>query len=232
MKEENIILEKELIETISLDVLQEEEEKGYPLWKRGFDIIFSLFALIVSLPIAIPIMIAIKLTDRGPIFYKQKRVGYQGKEFYIYKFRSMYPDADKRLKEILEKDPEAKKEWEKTFKLKNDPRITKIGKFLRKTSLDELPQFINVLKGEMSVVGPRPVIKEELEKYYKNRAKQYISVKPGITGYWQVESRSNIDNYRQRVAMDVWYIKNKSIWHDIKIIVKTVKVMITGKGAY
>ncbi len=232
MKEENIILEKELIETISLDVLQEEEEKGYPLWKRGFDIIFSLFALIVSLPIAIPIMIAIKLTDRGPIFYKQKRVGYQGKEFYIYKFRSMYPDADKRLKEILEKDPEAKKEWEKTFKLKNDPRITKIGKFLRKTSLDELPQFINVLKGEMSVVGPRPVIKEELEKYYKNRAKQYISVKPGITGYWQVESRSNIDNYRQRVAMDVWYIKNKSIWLDIKIIVKTVKVMITGKGAY
>ncbi len=234
MKKNNAILEKELVEfeRIGFGSLYEEKYEEFPTWKRVFDILFSIFAIIVSLPIAIPIILAIKLTDRGPVIYKQKRVGYKGKEFYIYKFRSMYPDADKRLKEILEKDPEAKEEWEKTFKLKNDPRITKIGKFLRKTSLDELPQFINVLKGEMSVVGPRPVIKEELEKYYKNRAKQYISVKPGITGYWQVESRSNIDNYRQRVAMDVWYIRNKSIWLDIKIIVKTIKVMITGKGAY
>jgi len=200
--------------------------------KRVFDVIFSLFAIFITLPLMIPIALLIKLTDRGPIFYKQRRVGYKGKEFYIYKFRSMYPDADKRLKEILEKDPKAREEWETTFKLKNDPRVTPIGRFLRKTSLDELPQFFNVLKGDMSVVGPRPVVKEELEKFYKDKAKYYLSVKPGVTGYWQVEGRSNIEDYKKRVEMDVWYVKNRSIWLDIKIILKTIWVMLTGKGAY
>jgi len=199
--------------------------------KRFFDIAFSIFAIVVTLPITIPIAIIIKLTDGGNIIYSHERVGKNGKKFNVLKFRSMYVDADEKLKEILKTDQKAKEEWEKSFKLKNDPRITPIGKFLRKTSLDELPQFINVLKGDMSVVGPRPVVEEELVKYYKEKAKLYKSVKPGITGYWQVEGRSDTD-YDERIKMDEYYIKNQSFLLDLKIILKTIKVMITGKGAY
>ena len=199
--------------------------------KRLFDIVFSLFAIIITLPITIPIAIIIKLTDGGSIIYGHERVGKDGKKFKMLKFRSMCMNADKKLKEILKNDSKAKEEWEKTFKLKNDPRITPIGKFLRKTSLDELPQFINVLKGEMSVVGPRPVVEEELKKYYKDKAELYKSVKPGVTGYWQVEGRSDTD-YNERIKMDEYYIKNRSFLMDLKIILKTIKVMITGKGAY
>ncbi|WP_297445542.1 exopolysaccharide biosynthesis polyprenyl glycosylphosphotransferase [Desulfurobacterium sp.] len=203
-----------------------------PWWKRSFDIVFSVFAILITLPIMIPIAIAIKLTDRGSIFFGHNRVGYKGELFKVLKFRSMYPDAEERLKKILEEDPEAGKEWERTFKLKNDPRVTPIGKILRKTSLDELPQFFNVLRGDMSVVGPRPVVEEELRKYYKDKAKYYLSVKPGVTGYWQVEGRSDVDNYEERVNMDVWYVQNQSFLLDIKIILKTIWVMLTGKGAY
>ena len=137
-----------------------------------------------------------------------------------------------QLKKILEEDPEAREEWNRTFKLKNDPRVTPIGKILRRTSLDELPQFFNVLKGDMSVVGPRPVVEEELKKYYKDKARYYLSVKPGVTGYWQVEGRSDVDNYEERVDMDVWYVQNQSFLLDLKIILKTIWVMFTGKGAY
>ena len=200
-------------------------------WKRPFDIGFSIFAIGVSLPITIPIIIAIKLTDGGSIIYGHERVGKDGKKFKVLKFRSMYMDADKKLKEILKNDPKAKEEWEKTFKLKNDPRITPIGKFLRKTSLDELPQFINVLKGEMSVVGPRPVVEEELIKSYKDKAKMYKSVKPGVTGYWQVEGRSDT-YYDERIKMDEYYVNNQSFLLDLKIILKTIQVMVTSKGAY
>ncbi len=203
-----------------------------PIWKEILDKFFALFIIFLTIPLMMVIGLVIKLTDKGPIFFKQKRVGLGGKPFYVIKFRTMYPDAEKRLKELLEKDPSAKEEWEKTWKLKKDPRITPIGKFLRKTSLDELPQFFNVLKGEMSVVGPRPVVEEELKKFYKDKAKYYISVKPGITGYWQVEGRSDIEDYKKRVEMDVWYVKNQSFWLDLKIILKTIWVMLTGKGAY
>ena len=199
--------------------------------KRFFDIGFSIFAIIITLPITIPIAFIIKLTDGGNIIYGHERIGKDGKKFKVLKFRSMYMDADKKLKEILEKDPKAKEEWEKTFKLKNDPRITPIGKFLRKTSLDELPQFINVIKGDMSVVGPRPVVEEELIKYYKDKADLYKSVKPGVTGYWQVEGRSDTD-YDERIRMDEYYIKNQSVLIDLKVIFQTIKVVITGKGAY
>jgi len=202
-----------------------------PWWKRLFDIAFATFAIAVTLPIMIPIAIAIKLTDRGSILFKHNRIGYKGRVFKVFKFRTMYPDAEERLKKILQEDPKAKEEWEKSFKLKNDPRITPIGKFLRKTSLDELPQFINVLKGEMSVVGPRPVVQEELDKYYKDKAEIYKKVRPGVTGYWQVEGRSDTD-YEERVKMDEEYIKNQSFLWDLKIIFQTIKVMITGKGAY
>ncbi len=199
--------------------------------KRVFDIFFSIFAIIVTSPFMFLIALGIKLTDGGKVFFTQKRVGKDGKEFDIIKFRSMYPDAESRLKEILESNPQARKEWKESFKLKNDPRITPIGKFLRKTSLDELPQFFNVLKGDMSVVGPRPVVQEELDKFYKEKANLYKSIRPGVTGYWQVEGRSDTD-YEERVKMDEWYIKNQSLWLDLKIILKTIKVMITGKGAY
>jgi len=207
-------------------------KNNIPWWKRPFDIGFSLFAILVTLPIMIFIAIIIKLTDGGSVFYSHIRVGYRGRKFKVLKFRSMYMDADKKLKEILDNDPKAKEEWEKTFKLKNDPRITPIGKILRKTSLDELPQFLNVLKGDMSVVGPRPVVEEELKKYYKDKIEIYTSVKPGITGYWQVEGRNDVEDYKKRVAMDEWYVKNQSFLLDLKIILKTIKVMITGKGAY
>ncbi len=203
-----------------------------PWWKRPFDILFSFFAIVATMPIMFFIALIIKLTDRGPVFFLQERVGYKRKRFKVIKFRTMYPDAEKKLKEILKKDPKAREEWNKTYKLKNDPRVTPIGKFLRRTSLDELPQFFNVLKGDMSVVGPRPVVEEELRKYYKDKAEYYLSVKPGITGYWQVEGRSDIDNYEERVNMDVWYVKNLSFWLDLKIILKTVYVMIKRKGAY
>jgi undecaprenyl-phosphate galactose phosphotransferase len=207
-------------------------ENKIPWWKRPFDVVFSLFAILITLPIMIPIAIIIKLTDRGSIFFGHNRVGYRGRLFKVLKFRSMYPDAEERLKKILEEDPEAREEWNRTFKLKNDPRVTPIGKILRRTSLDELPQFFNVLKGDMSVVGPRPVVEEELKKYYKDKAKYYLSVKPGVTGYWQVEGRSDVDNYEERVDMDVWYVQNQSFLLDLKIILKTIWVMFTGKGAY
>ena len=202
------------------------------LMQRSFDIGFSIVALFITFPIILVVGALIKLTDGGKVFYTQERVGKDGKLFRIIKFRSMYMDAEKKLEEILEKDPKAKEEWEKFHKLKNDPRITPIGKFIRKTSLDELPQFINVLKGEMSIVGPRPVTKEEIEKFYKDKANLILSVKPGVTGYWQVEGRSDVDDYEERVKMDEWYVRKKNFLLDLKIILKTIKVIFTGKGAY
>ena len=201
-------------------------------WKRPFDILFSTLAIIVFSPVMLIIALAIKLTDGGSVIYKQRRIGKNGEEFTIYKFRTMYMDSDERLRELLRNNPELREEWNKCFKLKNDPRITPIGRILRKTSLDELPQFFNVLKGDMSIVGPRPVVKEELERFYKEKAIFYKSVKPGITGFWQVECRSDVEDYEERVKMDEWYVKNQSFLFDMKIILKTIKVMLTGKGAY
>ena len=202
--------------------------------KRIFDIGFSIVAIIITLPITIPIAIIIKLTDGGNIFFIQKRPGLNGKKFNLYKFKTMYEDNDKILKEFLEKNPQAKEEWQKYRKLKTyDPRVTPIGGFLRKTSLDELPQFINVLKGDMSVVGPRPYIMSEFEEYNipKEIVDKLLSVKPGVTGLWQVSSR-NEATFEERIKQDLEYIENKSFLYDLKIILKTIKVMITGKGAY
>ena len=143
----------------------------------------------------------------------------------------MYEDAKERLEKLLKEDEQAKREWETNFKLKNDPRVTRIGKFLRKTSLDELPQIFNVLKGDMSLVGPRPVIREEIEKYYGDFAQYYYMVKPGITGLWQVSGRSDTD-YDKRVRLDTWYVLNWSLWLDLVILIKTVEAVLKGKGAY
>ncbi|MEZ5797666.1 MAG: sugar transferase [Paracoccaceae bacterium] len=174
-------------------------------------------------------MAIILIEDGRPIFFRHKRVGRNGKPFYCLKFRTMYRNADAQLARILETDPVARSEWEANQKLNDDPRITCIGEFFRKTSLDELPQFWNVLRGDMSVVGPRPIVESEAWHYGADYA-AYLSVKPGITGLWQVNGRSNT-TYEERVAMDCDYVANRSFWGDIRIIAKTVKVVLIRDGS-
>jgi len=199
--------------------------------KRIFDIVFSLSILVLFLPVFAMIALIVAITSKGAIVYAHSRVGRGGKKFGCYKFRSMYFDADKRLEELLKNNPELKKEWEKNFKLKNDPRITPIGSFLRKTSLDEFPQFWNVLKGDLSVVGPRPVIQDEIVKYYGDKAAFVLSIRPGLTGLWQVSGRSNT-SYDVRVLLDEEYINKQSLALDIKLVLKTIPAMLTSRGAY
>jgi Undecaprenyl-phosphate galactose phosphotransferase WbaP len=199
--------------------------------KRTTDYLISLFLLPFIMPLFLLIAIFIKLTSRGPVIFSQERIGKNGKAFRCYKFRTMYVDAEKRLEALLENNPEAKAEWQKYWKLKNDPRVTPLGRFLRKTSLDELPQIFNVLKGEMSLIGPRPVVKEELQRYYRDNAGLYCLVPPGITGLWQVSGRSNT-SYDERVSLDCWYVRNWNLWLDIVILFKTVKVVLKKEGAY
>jgi lipopolysaccharide/colanic/teichoic acid biosynthesis glycosyltransferase len=204
----------------------------FPSWKRSFDVLFSITMILVTFPFWIIIMALIKIEDGGPVFYRHPRIMESGKTFNCLKFRTMYVDADKRVAEILQNDSSLRKEWEKNYKLKNDPRVTRLGKYLRRTSLDELPQLFNVLVGQMSIVGARPVVPEELEKYYKETALSYCAMKPGLTGPWQVGKRNDIDDYRERVALDHWYALNSSIWLDLKIICKTVLRVVRPKGAY
>lgn len=200
--------------------------------KRLFDIVFSLLAIIATLPLTLLIALLIKLSDGGPVLYGHRRVTVSGKEFLCLKFRTMHVDADKKLMNILNNDPAARKEWEQTFKLKNDPRVTRLGRILRKTSMDELPQFINVLRGEMSVVGARPIVQRELYDYYKEKGGIYCSIKPGITGLWQVNKRSDTENYQERVDLDTWYAVNRHFWLDMKIIFQTIIKVLRGSGAY
>ena len=198
--------------------------------KFVFDWCLTLFGAICIAPIFAIISLWIFLDSPGPVIFKHRRVGKDGKAFDCYKFRSMCVDADRKLKELLEKNPKARKEWEKDFKLKEDPRITKSGAFLRKTSLDELPQIFNVLKGEMSLVGPRPIIQAEVPRYGKYISDYYM-VRPGITGLWQTSGRNDID-YNERVQMDTWYVRNWNIWFDIVLLWRTFKAVLAGKGAY
>ena len=193
--------------------------------------ILAILLLPILLPIIAILALLIKKESPGPVFFAHTRIGKHGKQIPTLKFRSMYVDAQERLEKLLETDPDIKKEWEKNFKLKNDPRVTKIGAFLRKTSLDELPQIFNVLKGEMNFVGPRPVIQQEIDQYYKEDAEYYFMVKPGITGLWQVSGRSDTD-YDFRVATDKWYVSNWSLWLDVVILFKTVKTVLKREGAY
>ena len=196
--------------------------------------IFNYLLAILLLPVLLPIIgilaYLIKKESSGPVFFSHNRIGKNGEVIPTYKFRSMFTDAKERLEKLLE-DDEIRKEWETNFKLKDDPRVTKIGAILRKTSLDELPQIFNVLRGEMNFVGPRPVIQKEIDQYYKDDAEYYFMVKPGITGLWQVSGRSDTD-YDFRVATDKWYVSNWSLWLDIVILVKTVKVVLFREGAY
>ncbi|MGR5987506.1 MULTISPECIES: sugar transferase [Bacillus] len=202
----------------------------YLFFKRILDFIGAIIGLVIFSPIFIVISILYMWGDnKGPVFFKQVRMGKNGKEFHIYKFRSMIVNAEGKLKE---NELLYKKYVANNYKLEpnEDPRITKLGQFLRKTSLDELPQFINVLKGNMSLVGPRPVVKEEL-KEYGHREREFLSVKPGITGYWQVSGRSDV-GYPERVELELHYVDNASLYFDIKIIIFTVINVILRKGAY
>lgn len=197
--------------------------------KRTMDIFGSLFLIILSSPLLIILYLLIA-KDGGNAIYTQPRIGRNKKAFKCLKFRSMVLNSQEVLQNLLDNDPEAKAEWEKDFKLKNDPRITSIGKILRRYSLDELPQLFNVLKGEMSLVGPRPIVRSELNRY-KEDIDYYLMAKPGMTGLWQVSGRNNVD-YITRVYYDAWYVKNWSVWNDIVILLKTFKIVINKTGAY
>ncbi|RLM28717.1 undecaprenyl-phosphate galactose phosphotransferase WbaP [Brenneria salicis] len=199
------------------------------LVKRTFDIFGAITIVTVLSPLLLSLFYLVS-KDGGKAIYGHERVGRNGKKFKCLKFRSMVINSQEVLRDLLEKNPDARAEWEKDFKLKDDPRITKIGKFIRKTSLDELPQLFNVIKGEMSLVGPRPIIEDELDRYAGD-ADYYLMAKPGMTGLWQVSGRNDVD-YDTRVYFDAWYVKNWSLWNDIAILFKTISVVLKRDGAY
>lgn len=201
------------------------------IWKRVFDIVFSVAVLVGLSPLFFLIGLSVFLTTGTNPIYSHKRVGRNGRPFKCYKFRSMVFNAELVLKELLDRDPVARKEWEETHKLKTDPRVTLIGRFLRKTSLDELPQFYNVVIGDLSVVGPRAVVEEEIESHFKEQAKEIFKVRPGITGLWQVSGRSDV-GYSKRIELDKRYVNELSLVLDMKIVVKTIPIIFNAKGAY
>jgi lipopolysaccharide/colanic/teichoic acid biosynthesis glycosyltransferase len=199
------------------------------LLKRAFDIAAASFLLVALSPALVAVAWLVR-RDGGKAMFGHTRVGQNGQPFKCLKFRSMVMNADVVLKELLERDPQARAEWEHEFKLRDDVRITRIGRFLRRTSLDELPQLLNVVRGEMSLVGPRPIVKEELVRYGDN-VRYYLMAKPGMTGLWQVSGRNDTD-YATRVLLDVSYVKNWSLRRDLEILVRTVGVVVNGSGAY
>jgi Undecaprenyl-phosphate galactose phosphotransferase WbaP len=198
--------------------------------KRAMDLVIVILGGILISPLLLLIAVLVKLSSPGPAFYAHTRIGLNGRQIKMYKFRSMCADADKKLAELLENNPTAKKEWEKEHKLKDDPRITPLGNFLRKSSLDELPQLYNILKGDMSLVGPRPVTFEERQKYGTD-FERIFSVRPGLTGMWQVSGRSEA-SYADRVMFDTYYLQSWSIWLDFWILYKTLGVVLNKRGAY
>ena len=218
-------------ERTATSLLAGQSKRGR-LIKRAGDIGFSLLVLALGAPLLLLLAVLVKLSSKGSVFYCQRRIGRGYRGFGCLKLRTMRKDADRVLAQVLASDPELRAEFERDFKLKNDPRITPIGKFLRRSSLDELPQFINVLKGEMSVVGPRPIVWDELERYGRNMD-QVLSVRPGLTGLWQVSGRNNLP-YETRVKLDLFYARNRSFWLDLGIILRTIGVVLLpmDRGAY
>jgi Undecaprenyl-phosphate galactose phosphotransferase WbaP len=201
------------------------------LWiKRFMDLVLVIIGGIITFPVFILIAILVKVSSKGPVLYSHERIGKNGKRFKAYKFRSMVVDSEKKLKELLAGDSKAREEWENNQKLKNDPRITGIGKFLRKTSLDEIPQIFNILIGEMSLVGPRPIVEAEIKKYGDD-FNRIFSINPGLTGLWQVSGRSDT-GYHERVSLDTYYLQSWSVWLDVWILYKTIGVVFKGRGAY
>ena len=202
------------------------KKNAYKAFKRTCDVTISLFSIIALMPMFITIAILIKLESKGKVFFKHTRIGKDGKVIKIYKFRTMVENAEDLIKRFT---PEQMKESKENYKLTNDPRITKIGKFLRKTSLDELPQLFNILKGDLSLIGPRPVVEDELKKYGTNTNK-FLSVTPGLTGFWAANGRS-CTSYEQRMQMELFYIDNFSFKMDVKVFFKTISAVLKREGA-
>lgn len=216
----------------SLFLQAEEAARDMPrcgVCKRLFDIVAAFLLIIALSPVFIGVSIAVLFSGR-PVVYRHKRVGRGGREFYCLKFRTMIQDADKMIEALCESDPAIRAEWEANFKIQNDPRVTRVGRFLRKTSLDELPQLFNVLRGDMSLVGPRPIVRDELTRYGR-KAVYYLSVRPGVTGLWQVSGRSDTA-YSTRIAMDALYVRRRSFMLDLWVLWQTAVVVVGRSGAY
>lgn len=231
-QEDELIKTKEIIMDLEQQGVQKVSlrELGYRFIKRTFDIVCGLIGVICLIPLTILVkIISVCSGDHKSIFYTQKRIGKNGREFKLYKLRSMVPNADEILEQTLKMDKVRAEEWKKYQKFEHDPRITKIGNILRKTSLDEVPQFINILKGDMSMIGPRPLVPGELDLHDGNH-EIYESVRPGITGWWACNGRS-ATTYAERLELEYYYVKNKSLWLDIKCVFKTISAVITKKGA-
>jgi exopolysaccharide production protein ExoY len=199
--------------------------------KRFFDLVFSFAILVLGAPIFLLCAAAVKFSSPGPIFYSQRRIGKLGKQFSCLKFRTMHSDADAKLKMLLTANPIFMQEWKTYYKLKKDPRITPVGKWLRKTSLDELPQFINVFRGEMSLVGPRPLTQDEVANYLKERAVKILSIRPGLTSLWIVKGRNRF-TLEERIQLEEFYVDHRNFWLDLGLILQTAIRMIFPKGAY
>jgi undecaprenyl-phosphate galactose phosphotransferase len=199
------------------------------LTKRLFDTLAAFMLLILLSPVFLLVAGAIR-RDGGPALFAHPRIGKKGRVFNCYKFRTMVVDAEQQLEQLLQRQPELRKQWQQEHKLRSDPRISPLGRWLRHSSLDELPQLLNVIRGEMSLVGPRPVVRSELPRY-GDQVGYYLMVRPGMTGLWQVSGRNDVD-YDTRVYLDSWYVKNWSLWHDLVILFKTVSVVLSRQGAY
>jgi lipopolysaccharide/colanic/teichoic acid biosynthesis glycosyltransferase len=221
-------------EVVELEFSRPSRSKRQAAWinssaKRALDLVFTLLILPLAFPFFLLVALAIRLESRGPIFFLHRRLGQDGSVFRIFKFRTMVDGADQILTKLLDSDLEARQEFAESYKLKNDPRVTRLGRFLRRSSLDELPQMINVLKGELSWVGPRPIVVSEIQKYGRQGAR-LLRMKPGITGLWQASGRSDLP-YEDRIRLDMEYLGQASIWLDIKIILQTVVVVLNRTGA-
>ena len=224
VESQEAILSRDIV--IVPKIAKKASKINYMSVKRVFDLVISTIGLIILSPIFLILAIIVKLDSKGPVFFAHTRYGKNGKKFKMYKFRTMYENAQDMINDFT---PEQMKEWKENFKLQDDPRITKVGKFLRKTSLDELPKIVNIIKGDLSIIGPRPVIEEELEKYGENKEK-FLSVTPGLTGYWQANGRSST-TYEQRMEMELYYIDHISPKLDFKIFFKTIESVIKKEGA-
>lgn len=224
VESQEAILSRDIV--IVPKIAKKASKINYMSVKRVFDLVISTIGLIILSPIFLILAIIVKLDSKGPVFFAHTRYGKNGKKFKMYKFRTMYENAQDMINDFT---PEQMKEWKENFKLQDDPRITKVGNFLRKTSLDELPQIVNIIKGDLSIIGPRPVIEEELEKYGENKEK-FLSVTPGLTGYWQANGRSST-TYEQRMEMELYYIDHISPKLDFKIFFKTIDSVIKKEGA-
>jgi Undecaprenyl-phosphate galactose phosphotransferase WbaP len=224
------VVAKDLGGVLGLEVRQQLLLPGPRLAKFLIDLLTTLIGGVLMLPLICLIAILIRLDSPGPIFYGQIRLGQHGESFKAWKFRSMVKNADQVLQDYLLVHPELREAWERDQKLRNDPRITRVGRFLRQTSLDELPQLWNILRGEMSLVGPRPIVDEEVWRYGE-MFNLYTKVTPGLTGLWQVSGRNNLP-YEERVNLDAYYVRNWSVWLDVYILVRTIWIVITGEGAY